>query len=389
MVVGEDFAGVSTNHMNAVQIPTTNPGDTIKQIVGLSNLVVRRNGYIYIYLSNESAQDVYFDNLVINLKHGPLLELKNYYAFGVENPALSTKAIKLNYNENRYKYNGKELQSKEFNDGTGLDDYDYGARMYDPQIGRWMCVDQKADISRRWSPYSYAADNPMRFIDPDGMLFDEANNKKANDLQKRISDRQTTNKTTIGKKNADITERQGKVKDAQAKIASGNLSEKETAKLNKEINSQQKGIKNDNEKITELNNQNSLLSTASNDIDKLRNDQGHDYSFVSPASDDGTHHVNGDGGRGVQIEGSNNGLYIHEIAHVRQSLDAGGLRFSPEHLLYNAGNGSGILGNEVDSYRIQFSFDGTFSTSFASKLSDIDSKSVWDLHTGDYYPYRN
>jgi RHS repeat-associated protein len=170
MVVGEDFSPVSsTNHMNAVQIPTTNPGDTIKQIVGLSNLVVRRNGYIYIYLSNESAQDVYFDNLVVNLKHGPLLELKNYYAFGTENPVLSTKAIKLNYNENRIKYNGKELQSKEFTDGTGLEDYDYGARMYDPQIAIWLQIDPLSEKMRRFSTYNYAFDNPIRFVDPDGM----------------------------------------------------------------------------------------------------------------------------------------------------------------------------------------------------------------------------
>ncbi len=133
-------------------------------------MVIRRNAWIYVYLSNQSNQDVYFDNLVVNLKHGPLVEQKVYYSFGIENPALSTKAIKQNYYDTRIRYNGKELQSKEFLDGTGLEDYDYGARMYDPQIGRWNGIDALSDSMRRWSPYTYAFNNPARFIDKDSLF---------------------------------------------------------------------------------------------------------------------------------------------------------------------------------------------------------------------------
>lgn len=121
---------------------------------------VQQKGYLYIYLSNENNKlvDVFFDDLKV-IHYTGVEQSDDYYAFGLNfNSYQRENSVKNNYN-----YNGKELQ-----DELGLEWLDYGARMYDRTLGRWMVNDPKADKYAQYSPYNYVLNCPLIFTDPDG-----------------------------------------------------------------------------------------------------------------------------------------------------------------------------------------------------------------------------
>ncbi|MCL6220151.1 DUF6443 domain-containing protein [Zunongwangia pacifica] len=128
--------------------------------------VSKENGsykYVYQYKDHLGNIRVSYDNSgSVSSPNASIVEEHNYYPFGLQHKGYNNV---VNGTEHPYKYNGKELEEE-----LGLGWYDYQARRYDPALGRWHVVDPAADLMRRHSPYNYAFDNPIRYIDPDGML---------------------------------------------------------------------------------------------------------------------------------------------------------------------------------------------------------------------------
>ncbi|MEJ0055080.1 MAG: RHS repeat-associated core domain-containing protein [Bacteroidota bacterium] len=133
-----------------------------ERVAPSSDIVINQAGYAYIYLSNEAASpvEVYFDDFKVTHIKSPVIQTDDYYPFGLTFNSYTRENSLLN----RYQYNGKELQTD-----LSLNWLDYGKRMYMSDIGRWGVIDPLGEKGRRWSPYNYAFDNPMRFMDPDGM----------------------------------------------------------------------------------------------------------------------------------------------------------------------------------------------------------------------------
>ncbi len=145
--------------------------NTLKFFNHPEGYVDAENGFNYVYQYKDHLGNVrlsYTDaNNNDSVATSEIIEENNYYPFGLKHKGYNNTVTSTNIALKR-KFGGKEYQ-----DELSLDWYDIQARNYDPALGRWMNIDPLAEEMRRWSPYNYAFNSPLRFTDPDGMAPDD------------------------------------------------------------------------------------------------------------------------------------------------------------------------------------------------------------------------
>ena len=132
------------------------PHDSLAQ-----EYIAKEEGYIYVYVSNENSTlvEVYFDDVKVIHTPGKLIQMNEYYPFGLPTANSWTRD---GVTGNNFLSNG----GTELNDSTAW--FDLAFRNYDPAIGRMNGVDPMAGKYAGMTPYNYSFNDPVTFSDPSG-----------------------------------------------------------------------------------------------------------------------------------------------------------------------------------------------------------------------------
>ena len=240
---------------------------------------------------------------VVDGVSGEVVETNDYYPFG----SRWDVAAGLKDDTNRFRYNSKEEQ---FNFGTPY--IDYGARQYDPVLGRWFAQDPLSEKYYGISPYAFCAGNPVKYLDSDGRYFDDDNEKKVQRDERKLERRSLK----LSKK-AERSDKQGK----------------------------------DSRNVKERSKE---LKKSAQDIRDMRNDADTEYRFIKSNTPKtrALEETNNNGNEVIVISYINFETRLHESRH-------GGQHAREEIDVVNF-NGYGVM-DEVDAYRAQFSWRGLFN----------------------------
>lgn len=123
------------------------------------NDVATEDGFAITYTFIQSGGKVYVDDIGLKVYSPVVCQENHYYPFGLNMASIEY----MGEPGTPYQFNGKEKETV-----FDLNWYDYGARWYDPQIGRWFNTDPAEQVA---SPYDFCGGDPIANVDPDGRSF--------------------------------------------------------------------------------------------------------------------------------------------------------------------------------------------------------------------------
>jgi RHS repeat-associated protein len=298
----------------------------------MQNIPVTKNGYIYVYVSNESAVNVFFDNLQVIHSRGPVLEETHYYPFGLTMAGISSKAHEMQVNKKKY-------QQYELNSDLDISLYETFFRSHDPQLGRFWQMDPRPNFSE--SPFAAMGNNPVSNMDPLGdTMMTKRDEKYAKRVEKRINKVNAKLNKKVAKQEKQIAKAEAKGKTQKAADIRKEQSElKERIRINERTLTRLKEISEDqNMAYTFRNNPGEVGGTTKRIV---KGPQGNQIAVV------------------MNVVGIENA--IHEINHAWQGeiersieIRGSGIRFpgntTREQLEANANA-------EIEAYRAQYAFN--------------------------------
>jgi RHS repeat-associated protein len=154
IVLDQDSAYVYSD----VQVISSAAGQSWQELK--LNYKAEQEGFVQVFVYNESGQEVFFDDITIRKDPALIVQENHYDPWGMNLVGIEMQGRP----DHKFQYNGKEKQEE-----LGLHWNDYGARFYDPQLGRFTTIDPLANVFSSETPYHYVHNNPLLFTDPTGM----------------------------------------------------------------------------------------------------------------------------------------------------------------------------------------------------------------------------